>query len=99
MHLNEVTKGTHPYALALSHEVIGAAIEVHRVLGPGLLESVYEAALCRELAIRKIECLRQVTLPVRYKGSALDCELKLDLLIEGTIIVEVKSGGIDHTHT
>jgi GxxExxY protein len=75
----------------LSHEVIAAAIEVHRILGPGLLESVYQAALCRELAIRKIEWLRQMTLPIRYKGSALNCELKLDLLIEQTIIVEVKS--------
>src|ERR687884_194508 len=52
MHQDEVTSGEHAFALALSHEVIGAAIEVHRLLGPGLLESVYEAALSRELTLR-----------------------------------------------
>src|SRR3982751_6382251 len=84
-------KGTHAHALAVSHEVIGAAIEVHRVLGPGLLESVYEAALHRELSIRQIECRRQAALPLTYKGYSLECELKLDLLIEDTIVLEIKS--------
>jgi GxxExxY protein len=61
-------------ALELSHQVIGAAIEVHRCLGPGLLESVYEASLCRELSLRKIAYVRQSRVPVSYKGQLLDCE-------------------------
>ena len=85
------TKGTKEYALGLSHAVIGAAIEVHRLLGPGLLESVYEAALCKELWLRNIAVERQVSVPMRYKGSDLDCNLKLDLLVDQTINVEVKS--------
>jgi GxxExxY protein len=85
---NKVTKA---FALALSHEVIGAAIEVHRVLGPGLLESIYEAALCRELSLRNIRYVRQKRLPVIYKEQLLDCELRLDLLVEDAIIVEVKA--------
>src|SRR5215217_2476159 len=82
---------TKALALDLSHEVIGAAIEVHRWVGPGLLESVYEAALCRELILRKIQVTRQQKLPVSYKGQSLDCHLRLDLLVEGILIVEVKS--------
>jgi GxxExxY protein len=85
------TKGTKASALALSHEVIGAAIEVHRLLGPGLLESVYEIALCKELWIRGVSVERQVSVPVVYKGTPLECSLKLDLLIERIIMVEVKS--------
>ncbi len=75
----------------LTHAVIGAAIEVHRVMGPGLLESVYEVALCRELRLRGIVVDRQISIPVNYKGEVLDCYLKLDLLVEKRIIVEVKS--------
>jgi GxxExxY protein len=85
------TKNTKESALALSHEIIGAAIEVHRLLGPGLLESIYEAALCRELRIRDITVERQITLPVNYKGEVLECHVKLDLLVERNVIVEVKS--------
>lgn len=85
------TKNTKARALALSYEIIGAAIEVHRLLGPGLLEAVYEAALCRELRLRDIGVERQVTLPVNYKGQALQCHAKLDLLVEHSVIVEVKS--------
>jgi GxxExxY protein len=85
------TKGTKVSALALSYEVIGAAIEVHRLLGPGLLESVYETALCKELELRGISVERQVSVPVVYKGTPLECSLKLDLLIERIILVEVKS--------
>ena len=77
--------------MALSHEVLGAAIEVHKFLGPGLLESVYEAALCRELSLSGIRFVRQQRLPVIYKGESLDCELKLDLMVEGGLIVEVKA--------
>jgi GxxExxY protein len=78
-------------ALVLSHEIIGAAIEVHRWLGPGLLESVYEAALCKELSLRNVQFRRQQRIPVVYKGEMLQCDLKLDLLIEGRVIVEIKA--------
>jgi len=88
MPLNDNAKSL---ALDLSPEVIGAAIEVHRWLGPGLLESVYEAALCSELTLRKIQVTRQKRLPISYKGQSLNCNLRLDLLVEGILIVEVKS--------
>ncbi len=78
-------------ALAVSYQVIGAAIEVHRILGPGLLESVYEAALAQELSLRNIRCLRQVQVPLIYKGHSLGSRLKLDLLVEEMLLVEVKS--------
>jgi GxxExxY protein len=87
----KVTKDTKASLFALSHEIIGAAIEVHRWLGPGLLESVYEGALCKELRFRGVMVERQVSLPVTYKGEVLDCCLKLDLLVNRNIIVEVKS--------
>jgi GxxExxY protein len=87
----KVTKDAKDSALVLSHRVIGAAIEVHRTLGPGLLESVYEMALCRELWLMGIEVARQVPVPVRYKGGVLACDVRIDLLIRRSIIVEVKS--------
>jgi GxxExxY protein len=87
----KLTKDTKAHVLATSHEIIGAAIEVHRWLGPGLLESVYQAALCKELRLRGMIIDRQVSLPVTYKGEVLDCCLKLDLLVNNNIIVEVKS--------
>lgn len=76
---------------ALSKVIIGAAIEVHRVLGPGLLESAYEACLCRELTLRSINFERQVPLPLQYKGVQLDCGYKLDILVEQLVIIEIKS--------
>jgi len=87
----KTTKGTKAWALALSHQVIGAAIEVHRLIGPGLLESVYEVALCKELWLRGVAVERQVRVPVNYKGESLNCHVKLDLLVERTLIVEVKT--------
>jgi GxxExxY protein len=87
----KVTKDTKVNALGLSQKVIGAAIEVHRILGPGLLESVYETALCKELALRGMDYERQVSLPVSYKGEMLDCSVKLDLLVGQTVIIEVKT--------
>jgi GxxExxY protein len=84
------TKRTKAASLALSHEIIGAAIEVHRIIGPGLLESVYELALYRELWLRGLRVDRQVRLPVRYKGGELDCEIRLDLMVNQQVIVEVK---------
>jgi GxxExxY protein len=71
--------------------VIGFAIEVHRALGPGLLESAYEECLCDELAKGEIRFLRQVPLPVRYKGITLDCGYRMDLLLDDLVIVEIKA--------
>ena len=88
---HEGTKDTKSSALALSHQIIGAAIEVHRLIGPGLLESVYESALCKELRLKGLTVDRQVSVPVNYKGEILDCHVKLDLLVGGTVIVEVKA--------
>ncbi len=75
----------------LSGRIIGLAIEVHRALGPGLLESAYEACLCHELAEGGIPFSRQVPLPVVYKGIALDCAYRLDLVVEERLIVEIKT--------
>jgi GxxExxY protein len=85
------TKDTKACSLATSHDIVGAAIEVHRWLGPGLLESVYEVALCKELRMRRMLVERQVSVPVTYKEEVLDCCLKLDLLVNNNIIVEVKT--------
>jgi GxxExxY protein len=75
----------------LTESVIGACIEVHRVLGPGLLESAYEECLCRELTLAGIRFERQKSLPVRYKEVDLDCGYRLDLVVEGKLIVELKA--------
>lgn len=75
----------------LSNTVIGAAIEVHRALGPGLLESTYEACLAYELTLQGIPFERQKPLPVVYKGQKLDCGYRVDLLIDRCLIVEVKA--------
>ncbi len=76
---------------AISEKVIGAAIAVHRALGPGLLESAYEACLAYELSERGMSVERQKALPVEYKGINIDCGYRLDLLVEENIIVELKS--------
>lgn len=75
----------------LSDVAIGAAIEVHRHLGPGLLESSYHACLCRELDLRGIAYESQVALPLKYKGIRLSKGYVIDLLIENSLIVEIKS--------
>ena len=75
----------------LTHEVIGAAIEVHRELGPGLLESVYEVCLSCELGLRGIVHQRQVPLPVVYKGHPLDADFRIDILIPGKLVIELKA--------
>ena len=74
----------------LTEQIIGAAIEVHRVLGPGLLESIYEQALVVELGLRRTVCQRQVEVDVVYKGQILK-GLRLDLVVENAVIVEIKS--------
>jgi GxxExxY protein len=75
----------------LSKEIIDAAIEVHRHLSPGLLESAYEECLCKELEIRNIVFKRQKPLALVYKGTTLECEYKLDIVVEGKVILELKS--------
>ncbi|HXA09187.1 MAG TPA: GxxExxY protein [Chthoniobacterales bacterium] len=75
----------------LTENIIGAAIEVHRALGPGLLESTYEMCLCRELALRELVFERQKAIPVEYKGVKLDCGYRADLIVEGMVLVEVKA--------
>ncbi len=75
----------------LTEKVIGAAIEVHRELGPGLLESAYEECLCHELHLRRISFNRQVPLPVEYKGSNLDCGYRIDVIVEDKLVLELKS--------
>jgi GxxExxY protein len=80
----------------VTEQVIGAAIEVHRVLGPGLLESVYELALCHEPMLRGIEHQRQVELPVVYKGTRLDCHFFMDFVLPGRLVVELKT--VDKLH-
>lgn len=79
------------YEEKLTREIIGAAIEVHRELGPGLLESSYEVCLSRELELRGISFEFEKPLPLEYKGVRLDCGYRLDLLVAGVVIVEVKS--------
>jgi GxxExxY protein len=74
----------------LTEQIIGAAIEVHRALGPGLLESAYEECLCHELNIREIPFRRQVSLPVLYKGVKLDCGYRIDLIVDDRVILELK---------
>ena len=74
----------------LTEQIIGAAIEVHRILGPGLLESIYEQALAVELGLRGIECQRQVEVNVVYKGNVIKGQ-RLDLLVAGEVIVETKA--------
>ena len=75
----------------LTEKIIGAAIEVHKALGPGLLESAYEACLCHELRLRSVPFERQIALPVEYKGVKLDCGYRLDLLVAKVVVVELKA--------
>lgn len=75
----------------LSGKVIGAAIEVHKAIGPGLLESAYEECLCHELNLRSIKFETQKPLPVIYKNVRLDCGYRLDIVVENKIILELKS--------
>lgn len=75
----------------ITYEIRGAIYDVYKDLGPGLLESVYEEALCFELEQRGLKVERQVQVPVTYKGNVLKTELRLDLLVEDKVIVELKS--------
>lgn len=75
----------------LTREAIGAAIEVHRILGPGLLESIYEKCLMRELELRGIKAVRQQKVQIDYKGEVFEEELRFDLLVEGCLLLELKA--------
>lgn len=84
----------HPHfeqADRLSREVIGAAIEVHRVLGPGLLESIYERCLRCELELSRIPVIRQLSVRIDYKGFVFEEELRFDLLVDGVLLLELKA--------
>ena len=75
----------------ITEQIIGSCIEIHRALGPGLLESAYEECLCHELALADLSFERQKALPVVYKDIKLACGYRIDLVVEGAVIVEVKS--------
>jgi len=75
----------------LTESVIACAMEVHRSLGPGLLESAYEHCLCHEMKIRGLPFERQVALPVKYKGVSLDCGYRIDILVDKRLILEIKT--------
>ena len=75
----------------LTGQIIGSAIEVHKALGPGLLESVYEECLCHEFNLREIPYKRQHAVPVQYKGAKLDCGYRIDILVDDRVILELKA--------
>lgn len=75
----------------LTENIIGSAIEVHRELGPGLLESAYEECMCHELKLRGLEYRRQIEIPVVYKAIQLQCGYRADLIIEEKVVVEIKA--------
>lgn len=87
--VTEVTENR-KMADAVTEEIIGAAIEVHKILGPGLLESIYEEAVCIELNLRRIPFQRQVDVDVHYKGQIIKGQ-RLDLLVGGEVVVELKA--------
>ena len=83
----------------LTGRIIAAAIDVHRALGPGLLESAYQACFCRELVLREVPFLRELELPVEYKGVGVECGYRLDMLVASSVVVEVKAvAGLDPIH-
>ena len=75
----------------LTYKIIGCAIEVHKTLGPGLLESIYEKCLIRELVLNNLIVQNQIKVPINYKGLDLEAELRLDLLVENLVVVEIKA--------
>lgn len=79
------------YEKELCEKIIGAAIEVHRHLGPGLLESAYESCLCHELKNQKLRFDRQKQLPLEYKGIKVDCGYRIDIVVDDRVILEIKT--------
>ena len=95
LEITELTEGEN----SLTGKIIGAAIDVHRVLGPGLLESAYEACLVYELRLRKLKIESQKAIPIFYKDVMLDCGYRADLIVNDQVIVEIKSiAGISGIH-
>lgn len=90
IHQRGLAAGTKLIHEKLTEQIIGAAMEVHKALGPGLMESVYEECLCHELSLRKLAFQRQMPIPVVYKGVKLNCGYQLDLLVENAVILELK---------
>ncbi len=82
---------TKKYLNDLTYQIVGAAIEVHKALGPGLLESVYHKCLKQELLFRKLRFVSELVVPVNYKGLELDAELRCDFVVEDAIVVEIKA--------
>ena len=88
---SKATTAIAPDLNGITHGIIAAAIEVHRQLGPGLLESAYQVCVCYELSRMGIAFAREVHLPLSYKGLKLDCSYRIDLLVEDAILVELKA--------
>ncbi len=89
--VHEAHEGITKEVEAVARAVVDAGLKVHRVLGPGLLEAAYEHCLAHELTARGIRCQRQVTLPIVYDGVTLDAGFRPDLIVEHSVIVEIKS--------
>lgn len=87
----ESTEDTEESLSILSGRIIASALKVHTKLGPGLLESAYEACLCRQLSLDGIKFRRQVEMPLHYEGLNLDCGYRIDLLVDDTVVVEIKA--------
>jgi len=75
----------------ISNKAIGIAIDIHRALGPGLLESAYQACFCREISLNKIPFRREVAIPVEYKGVKIDCAYRADIIVDKKVILEIKA--------
>lgn len=88
--VTEVTERKKLYHSDLTKKIIASAIEVHRHLGPGLLESAYEECLCHELYLRKVPFERQKALSIDYKGIKLNCGYRMDLVVDGRVVIELK---------
>ncbi|MBX2926545.1 MAG: GxxExxY protein [Saprospiraceae bacterium] len=82
---------TKQYLTELTYEIIGAAIDVHQEMGPGLLEQVYEECMTYELENRNLKVVRQLSIPLLYKGNTLDSRLRLDMLVQDCIVLEIKA--------
>ena len=80
-----------PHVNELTYEIIGASMEVHKLLGPGLLESAYRECLCRELSLRGVSFRKECGVPMQYKGIRLDCGYRVDLLVADLVVVEIKA--------
>ena len=93
------TEDTEKNDSVVSGQIIGAAMEVHRTLGPGLLESSYQRCLCYELVLRGVAFDREVSIPIRYKSLVMHAVYRIDLIVEGSVIVEAKAiAAIDPIH-